>query len=99
MGPTGTSVATETCGQVRVLKFRKTRCEYWICVAVTVIDRGAVMAAGGFTRNSGTGCPGASGLPEMISAGWPGWKTGTSMVYSTVSIQNVASIFRVWAFG
>ncbi len=29
-GLLGTSVATETCGQVRVLKFRKTCCEYWI---------------------------------------------------------------------
>jgi hypothetical protein len=37
MGLAGTSVATETCGQVRLLKFRKTCCEYWICVARTVM--------------------------------------------------------------
>jgi len=28
MGPAGTSVATETCGQLRPLKFSKTICEY-----------------------------------------------------------------------
>ena len=56
-GLAGTSVATETCGQDRPAKFSRTSCEYWICVALTRIWRGAVMATGGFTRNSGTGCP------------------------------------------
>src|SRR5215471_6154659 len=35
----------------------------------------------------------------MTRPGWPGSKIGTSTVKSTVSIQNVASIFTVWAFG
>ena len=35
MGSFGTSVATETCGQVSPLKLRKTVCVYWICVYVT----------------------------------------------------------------
>src|SRR5258707_10402241 len=98
-GLAGTSVATETCGQRRPLKFRMTCCEYWICVAVAMIERGAVIATGGFTRNSGTGCPAAPACPGMISGGWPGSKTGTSTVYSTVSTQNVASILVAWAFG
>src|ERR1035438_10094136 len=57
------------------------------------------MGIGGFTRNLGTGCPSAPVGAGMSSGGWPGSKTGTSMVNSTVSIQNVASIFVVWAFG
>ena len=48
--PNWTSVATETCGQVRPLKLRKTVCEYWIWVAVTVMFVGTVMACGGVTR-------------------------------------------------
>ena len=31
IGFAGTSVATETCGHVRVLKTNITACEYWIC--------------------------------------------------------------------
>src|SRR6266516_642580 len=99
IGLLGTSVATEECGQVRGLKFRKTSCEYWSCLALTVIGRGAVMGTGGSTRNSGTGCPAAPVCAGMISGGWPGSKIGTSMVNSTVSIQNVAAMFTVWAFG
>src|SRR5215469_15371308 len=57
------------------------------------------MGIGGFTRNSGTGCPAALVCAGMISGGWPGSKIGTLMANSTVSIQNVASILRVWAFG
>jgi hypothetical protein len=81
MGLAGTSVATETCDQVRVLKLRKTGCECWICVALTAIERGAVMGIGGFTRNSGTGYPAAPVCAGMISGGWPGSKIGTSMVH------------------
>ena len=35
----------------------------------------------------------------MVSGGWPALVTGTWMVYSTVSIQKVASIFSAWALG
>ena len=48
---------------------------------------------------TGTGCPPAPVAGKMVSGGWPGWKTGTSMLYSTVSIQNVASTFTASAFG
>ncbi len=99
MGSAGTSVATETCGQLSPAKFSATCWEYWICVAVTVILRGAVMAIGGFTRNSGTGCPSAPVCAGTISGGWPGSKIGTWTVYSTVSIQNCAAICTALAFG
>ena len=92
-------MATETCGQVRPLKFSSTCCEYWICVALTLIERGALMATGGFTENSGTGCPAAPVFAGMTSGGWPGSKMGTSMVNSTTSIQNTACIFTASAFG
>src|SRR5580704_12324481 len=98
-GLAGTSVATETCGQVRPLKFSSTCCEYWICVALTVTERGALMATGGFTENSGTGCPAAPVFAGMISGGWPGSKVGTSMVNSTVSIQKTACLLTASAFG
>src|SRR6516165_1644852 len=61
--------------------------------------RGAVMGIGGFTRNWGTGCPALPVSAGMISGGWPGWKIGTSMENSTVSIQNTASIFTALALG
>jgi hypothetical protein len=46
-----------------------------------------------------------NGLPALpvsagiVSGGWPGMKIGTTMTCSTISIQNVAVIFNVWAFG
>ena len=51
----------------------------WIRVALTVIVRGTVMRIGGFTTNSGTGCPAASVFAGMISGGWPDSKIGTSI--------------------
>jgi hypothetical protein len=68
-GAFGTSVATETCGQLSPAKFSTTCCEYWICVALTLIVRGVLIAIGGLTRNSGTGCPSAPVSAGMISAG------------------------------
>src|SRR5262245_20830950 len=61
--------------------------------------RGAVMGIGGFTRNSGAGCPAPPVSAGMISGGWPGLKIGTSMENSTVSVQNVAPIRTALAFG
>src|SRR5580704_15934859 len=57
------------------------------------------MGIGGLTRKWGIGCPSAPVGAGMVSGGWPGSKTGTSMVYSTVSIQNVASIRTALALG
>ena len=59
-GLVGTSVATETCGQVRPLKLRNTFWSTGSGSTVTVIVRGVGdRRSGGFTRNSGTGCPAA----------------------------------------
>jgi hypothetical protein len=52
-GSLGTSVATETCGQARPLKFRITVWEYWICVEVTAIRRACVIGTGGSMRKVG----------------------------------------------
>src|SRR5215469_4768969 len=95
----GTRVATETCGQVRVLKFKRTCCEYWICVDLTVIRRAAVISIGGCTRNFGTGCPASPVSAWIVNGGCPGLWTGTTMTCSTVSIQNVAVICKACAFG
>ena len=37
IGSAGTSVATDTCGQLNVLKLSRTVCEYWICLDLTLI--------------------------------------------------------------
>ena len=57
MGSFGTSVATETCGQVRLLKFRKTVCVYWSCVYVTSIWVFSVVSVTGVTSKLTTGPP------------------------------------------
>src|SRR5712691_407163 len=45
------------------------------------------------------GCPGIFAIPRMVIGGWPGLKIGTRIVSSTVSIQKVAVIRVVCAFG
>jgi hypothetical protein len=67
MGSLGTSVATETCGRLSVLKFSKTCCEYWICIEVTLILSGVVISIGGRTRNLGTGWPASPVSAGIIS--------------------------------
>ncbi len=54
----GTSVATETCGHERPLKFKITVCEYWICVVRIVIGWGRGIGTGGWTMKVGTSEPG-----------------------------------------
>ena len=73
MRASGTSVATETCGQSMPLKFRITFWEYWIWVEVALILRGWVTAAGGVTKNTGAGPPVvAAADSERRLAGSPG---------------------------
>ena len=55
MRASGTSVPTETCGQIMPLKFRITFWEYWIWGEVTLSWRGWVTAEGGVTKNTGAG--------------------------------------------
>ena len=55
IGSCGTSVATDTWGQDRVLKFRSTSCEYWIWVYVTLIFSGSMIGLEGVTLNFGIG--------------------------------------------
>jgi hypothetical protein len=97
MGSFGTSVATETCGQVSPLKFRKTVCVYWICVYVTSIWVSAVISVAGLTAKLATGLP-ALALPRTITD-WPGPQAGTVIFSETVSIQNIAVIRIALAFG
>lgn len=99
MGSLGTKVATETCGHVSGPKFRKTCCEYWICVDLTLIVIGLVISACGWTWNFGTGCPAPPPSAWITSGGWPGVKIGMMIMCSTVSIQNVAAIRTASAFG
>ena len=78
MRESGTSVATETCGQSMPLKFRITFWEYWIWVEVTLTWRGWVTAVGGVTKNTGAGPPVVSA--GIASGGWPGVQDGTVRV-------------------
>ncbi len=91
-------MATDTCGQVRPAKLSITTCEYWICLENTVMGRGAGIGIGGLTRKVGTTCPGSVLSALSVRGGSPGWKIGTMMVCSTVSIQKVADICNVCAF-
>ena len=88
IGSLGTSVATETCGHERPLKFSSTVWLYWIWVQLTVNDVLLVMACDGVTRNVGTGAPAAE-LPAT-EAGAAGAHGGTVIFSETVSIQKVA---------
>src|SRR5207248_9583404 len=99
MGSLGTSVATDTCGQVRGAKFKKTVCEYWIWVMWILMGRGLGIGNGGCSRNVGKGSDGGPGSPSMLIGGAPASKGGTMMIISTVSIQKVAVISTVCAFG
>src|SRR3954462_2457640 len=74
-GSFGTSVATETCGQVSPLKFRKTVCVYWICAYVTSIAVPAVISVVGLTAKLTTGLP-ALASPSTIT-GWSGPQSGS----------------------
>ena len=74
MRESGTSVATETCGQSMPLKFRITFWEYWIWGEVTLSWRGLVTAVGGVTKNTGAGPSGGLGADsERRLAGGPRW--------------------------
>ena len=95
----GTSVATETCGQVRPAKFRNTDCEYWICVDVTMISMGAGMSCGGSTRKTGASCPGLAVGGVILTGASPRFKIGMRSLCCTVSIQNVADIVTASALG
>ena len=57
------------------------------------------MSVGGVTENVGTCWPASLAVGLSKSGGWPGVHTGTSMVYSTVSIQKVAVICNACALG
>ena len=67
MRESGTSVATETCGQSMPLKFMITFWEYWIWIEATLSWRGWVTAEGGVTKNTG------AGPSPVVSAYWNPW--------------------------
>jgi hypothetical protein len=68
----GTSVATETCGQLSPPKSSSTVCEYWIWVDVTVMVMGTVIYCGGVTLTLEARPFGLGRGARMINASWSG---------------------------
>ena len=68
MSSAGTSVFTETCGHVRVAKFKSTVCVYWICGKRTVISS---KSKSDVTEKVGTSWPGMLGLALSAKGGPP----------------------------
>ncbi len=98
IGFTGTKVATETCGQVRLLNTSMTVWLYWICVYVTGVVLGFAIADVDCTTNCGIGSPGTLVVGDKVTED-PASMAGTSRSKRMVSTQKVAVILVALAFG
>ena len=76
MRESGTSVATETCGQSMPLKFRITFWEYWIWVEVT-LSLARLGDRGGWRHQEHRRGPAGGASARIASGGWPGVQDGT----------------------